>query len=103
MSGIRATSKLLFGNSIRLEVAAAIAASDPGITHATVLAQKLSLPVNVVREELLRLTEAGLLMRLPRPRGQQHQEYERLPDSYWTFAREYLRELQGQEISDLSL
>lgn len=47
----------------------------------------------VIRRELETLAQAGIIVRLPRPRGQRIQEYERLPSEYWGAARSVLAEV----------
>jgi hypothetical protein len=94
---VRARSKRLFGSAYRLEVAAAIGEADPGVVDVPSVTAAIGLPVErytVIRLELENLARAGLVMRLPRPRGQRIQEYERLPSQYWAAARTVLEEVR---------
>jgi predicted signal transduction protein with EAL and GGDEF domain len=91
---VRKLSKRLFGNRYRLEVAAAIADAEPSVVYARALAEQLQAPANLVGEELHTLADVGLLVLLPRPRGQQQQEFERMPSSYWQLARDFVAELR---------
>lgn len=93
---VRKLSKRLFGNRYRLEIAAAIAEAEPSVVYARALAEQLQAPANLVGEELHTLAEAELLVLLPRPRGQQQQEYQRMASSYWELARRLLDELKGR-------
>ncbi len=92
MEEIREVSKRVLGNRYRLEVAAAIAEQEPGVFHVRLLADKLRLPDNKVRDELVKFTEAGLIQLLPKIRGQQ--DYRREESVYWAFAQELIKELR---------
>lgn len=92
---VRLKSKLLFGGTYRIEVAAAVAAADPGVVTVGGIVEALELPAELyttVRAELEILAKAELLMRLPRPRGQRVQEYERMPSAYWDASRQLIYE-----------
>ncbi len=99
MEELREFSKKLYGGSYRLEVAARIAAAEPGIVTAPDLTADLSLPAEnytVVRLELEKLAQIGLLLRLPKPRGQRIQEYERMPSEFWEASRKVLEEVSAR-------
>jgi hypothetical protein len=98
---LRRISKALFGSRYRLEVAAAVAAAEPNVVYVHGLGERLGLADNLVRLEIGHFEEAGLLIRLPRPPGQQHQHYERMPSSYWHLARLLLDELEPSVASEL--
>jgi hypothetical protein len=98
-SEIRRTSKILYGTSYRLEVAAVVARAEPGVVSVGDVLALVEVPgenASVVRKELEALTNAGLLTRLPRPHGQKVQEYERLPNDYWESARSIYDQLVAQ-------
>ncbi len=94
---IREVSKRVLGNRYRLEVAAVIAEQEPGVFHVRLLADKLRLPDNKVRDELVKFAEVGLIQQLPKIRGQQ--DYRREESVYWTFARELMNELRKKRSS----
>lgn len=83
MDEIRRISKNLLGNRYRLEVAAAIARAEPAVVSAQAMATELGIAQNLIRAELLKLADAGLVLRLPRVSGQQLQEYQRLESVFW--------------------
>jgi len=92
---VRRISKALFGNGYALEIAAAIASWQSPTVHARELARELAVPDNLVHPVLRRLVEAGILVRLPRPRGQQYQEFERMPSLYWELCRQLFEEVSA--------
>lgn len=94
MEEIREISKRVLGNRYRLEVAAAIGEQEPGVFHVRLLADKLRLPDNKVRDELVKFSEAGLIQLLPKIRGQQ--DYRREESVFWAFAQEFVKELRTQ-------
>src|SRR2546421_8218138 len=101
-SAIRELSKVLFGSAYRLEAAAAIAQAEPGIVSVPQIADDLKLSasqIGVVRVEFDHFVEAGILLKLPRPRGQRVQEYERLPTSYWALARAFYADVLAKAAS----
>lgn len=87
---IRAFSKATFGNKYRLELAAAIASAEPPVVSATQLSEAIGVPPNMVREDLVKFADVALLIRLPRPRGQSLQEFQRVESGYWDNALELL-------------
>jgi len=95
---VREISKALFGSRYRLEVAAALADIEPSVLHVRGLAEQLALADNLVRLELLHFEGAHLLVRLPRPPGQQQQHFERMSSAYWQLARELLEEVRSVAI-----
>jgi len=95
----REVSKILLGSSYRLEVAVAVAQAEPGVVHLRGLASQLELVDSLVRVELGHFERAGLLMRLPKPKGQQQQDYERLPSAFWDLSRALLAELRAEGAS----
>ncbi len=96
---VRERSKILLGSLYRLEVAAAIAEANPGVVHTRGLADQLGLSDNLVRAEILHFEKAGLLLRLPRPKGQQQQDFERMPSVYWQMSLMLLDELRQKSAS----
>ncbi|HEX9776119.1 MAG TPA: hypothetical protein VGB83_11150 [Actinomycetota bacterium] len=87
MDELRTRSKLLFGNKLRAEIGALIAVAEPGVIYARELAQCLHVADSQVQPELKRLTQAGLLVQMPKPAGQSIQYYERMPHPYWEACR----------------
>jgi hypothetical protein len=96
---VRERSKVLLGSLYRLEVAAAIAKADLGVVHIRGLADQLGLSDGLVRAEILHFEKAGLLLRLPRPKGQQQQDFERMPSVFWRMSRMLLDELRQKSLS----
>jgi len=96
---VRERSKILLGSLYRLEVAAAIANADPGVVHIRGLADQLRLSDGLVRAEMLHFEKAGLLLRLPRPKGQQQQDFERMPSIFWRMSQILLDELRQKSES----
>jgi|SRR6266496_2484157 predicted transcriptional regulator len=90
---VRENSKILLGSSYRLEVAAAVAQAEPGVVHVRGLADQLALKDNLVSLEIGHFERAGLLVRLPKPKGQQQQDYERMPSVFWEMSRALHQEL----------
>jgi hypothetical protein len=78
---VRRKSKILFGNSDRVQVADAIHRSEDGAVNATDLASELDLPNPRVRAQLLAFAEAGLLT--PHVKGPGKHWYLRAPSMYW--------------------
>jgi hypothetical protein len=96
---VRETSKTLLGSLYRLEVAAAIAQAEPGVVHIRGVADQLRLTDSLVRAEIIHFEKAGLLLRLPKPRGQQQQDFERGPSVYWEMSQMLLEELRQKSAS----
>jgi predicted transcriptional regulator len=94
---VRRISKLLLGSRYRLEVAAAIAGADPGVVHVREVAADLGLTDNLVRLEFQHFEEAGVLLRLERPQGQQRQYFERMPSAYWELVRVLAEDAERSE------
>ncbi len=91
-----------------MEVAAAIGAAAQGVVTTGEVAEAMGIPgenVTVVRKELENFARANLLARLPRPRGERIQRYERLPSAYWDLAAALLQEasLAGDNATDKRL
>jgi hypothetical protein len=77
-------SKLLFGNRHRLRIGDCIAPRT--LLTAREIASELHLADSVVRAELLRLAEAGLLIALPSV--QKERFFETVADPFWAYCRE---------------
>lgn len=77
---LRARSRGLFGNLDRLEVAAAIAASD-GVVNATDLQWELRIANNRVRAQLVALADLGFLQPVSIEARKRH--YLRLESPFW--------------------
>jgi DNA-binding transcriptional ArsR family regulator len=77
-------SKLLFGNRHRLRIGDCVAQRN--LVTAREVAAELRLADSVVRAELLRLAEAGLLIALPSV--QKERFFEQVPDPFWAYCRE---------------
>jgi chromosomal replication initiator protein len=81
---LREQSKLLFGNSDRLEVALAVAQSDLDAVNATDLAEVLAgWPNNRIRAQLVALARVGLLQSMPRDDDSGKIWYRRMPAHFW--------------------
>ena len=89
---LRNCSKLLFGNADRVEVAAAIARSEPGALFSRALATELQWPDNRVQLQLKQFAAAGLFVALPPVGGERRVYYERIASSYWRAAAELEKE-----------
>lgn len=94
---VRRISRALLGNGYALEISVAIATSTVPTVHARELARRLGIPDNLCASVLKRFVEAGILLRMERPRGQQQQEYERMPSSYWELCRGLLEDIRVLE------
>lgn len=100
---VRRISKLLFGNRLRLETAAAIA-TDPGeALYARALAQRLDINDNQAAAELKTLERAGLLERVPHDAGGPTVLYRRVPSAYWKHASEVFQETWDKAAKDSSV
>jgi hypothetical protein len=77
-------SKLLFGNRHRLRIGNCIAPRN--LVTAREVASELHLADSVVRAELLRLAEAGLLIAMPSV--QKERFFETVLDPFWDYCRE---------------
>jgi hypothetical protein len=89
----REYSELMFRSRYRIEIAQAISRSDPPIVYVKGLAEMTGLPDNRVHKEVHCLERLKLLVRLPRPRGQQLQEYQVVPSPFWEFVCELAAEI----------
>lgn len=78
-------------------MAAAIAEQEPGNFRVRLVAGRLRLPDNKVRDELVKFTEAGLIQLLPKIRGQQ--DYRREESVHWDFAQELMKEVRKKQSS----
>jgi hypothetical protein len=83
---IRARSRALFGNLDRLEVAAAIAASDDGVVNATDLQWELRIANNRVRAQLVGLADLGFLQQVSTEARKRY--YVRLKSPFWSMCLE---------------
>jgi DNA-binding transcriptional ArsR family regulator len=77
-------SKLLFGNRHRLRIGDCLASKT--LVTAREVASQLHLADSVVRAELLRLSDAGLLHALPSV--QKERFFETVVDPFWDYCRE---------------
>ena len=89
-------SKALFGNRHLLAMAAQIAVGDQELVPRD-LEAGLGLPPSTVHRSLAALATAGLMIRLPRGRGEREQRYRRLEHSFWQAARELHDEARRTE------
>jgi hypothetical protein len=83
-------SKLLFGSALRLPVASVIARARTDAVSVGQVVERLDLPAarySAARAELEKFADAGLLVRVTRPRKQRVQEYRRLDGQYWRAAK----------------
>jgi DNA-binding transcriptional ArsR family regulator len=87
-------SKLLFGNRHRLRIGDCIASKT--LVTAREIASQLHLADSVVRAELLRLADAGLLHALPSV--QKERFYEMVVDPFWDYCREEVARFGGQPV-----
>jgi hypothetical protein len=90
---IRYFSKVLLGNSYRLEVSALIARSKDGVVYVRQIAHELGVADSVVQPIMKQLAEAGLLSPMPRVRGHQMQEYLRRDSIYWYMCSKLIDEI----------
>lgn len=81
----RETSKAIFGNADRLDVAIYIASAEQPM-FATEIAGELDLPQNRARAQLVVFAQAGLLRELPRDGFRVY--YERSNEKFWTALRD---------------
>jgi hypothetical protein len=88
MGDLRRTSKTLFGSQYRLELACAVADVEPGVFYVRQLAERVSLPDNVVLREIGHFCDAGLLERLDKVDGQQAVYYRRADSHFWALCLE---------------
>ncbi|MDQ1465650.1 MAG: hypothetical protein QOH10_65 [Actinomycetota bacterium] len=77
-------SKLLFGNRHRLRIGDCVAQRT--LVTAREIAAHLRLADSVVRAELLRLADAGLLIAMPSV--QKERFFETVADPFWAYCRE---------------
>ncbi len=84
-------SKLLFGNRHRLRIGECVARRN--LVTAREIAAELRLADSVVRAELLRLVEAGLLTALPSVQKERY--YELTADPFWAYCREEVARFAG--------
>jgi DNA-binding MarR family transcriptional regulator len=96
MSQLSLRSKALFGNRHLLAMAAQIAVGDQEFVPRD-LETGLGLPPSTVHRSLAALATAGLMIRLPRGRGEREQRYRRLEHSFWQAARELHDEARRTE------
>ncbi len=96
--GVR--SKLLFGNTHLLEMAALIAEMDSDVdVRAQEIERVTGLVASTVHRSLTRLSAANLLVRLDREPGEREQRYARQAHPFWDAALT-LRAEQFNERSD---
>jgi hypothetical protein len=79
-------SKLLFGSALRLAIGAYVARAEPAIVSVVSVVEDLGLAAerySAARKELESFADAGLLVRLPKPKGERIQRYERTTNEYW--------------------
>jgi len=93
---VRGVSKLLFGNRLRLEVAAAVATEPTGQVYGRALAERLEINDNQAAGELKALEAAGLLRRLPQKDRRGPILFERLPSAYWELAATFYEEVASR-------
>jgi hypothetical protein len=92
-------SKRLFGSGLRLPVAAFVAEREPGVVSVGDVVEGLELPAaryTAARLELEKFAASGLLMRLPKPRGQRIQYYERIRSPYWEMTAKVISDLRSK-------
>jgi hypothetical protein len=83
-------SKLLFGSALRLPVAGVIARARTEAVSVGQVVERLDLSAarySAARAELEKFADAGLLVRVTRPRKQRVQEYRRVESQYWRHAK----------------
>ena len=88
-------SRAAFGQSYRLEVMLAVAASEDGLVTQTSLARELDLPVSNVQGPVRSLIDSGLLSELPRGDGRSRFLL-RNPSAAWDWARELHNQVTGR-------
>jgi DNA-binding transcriptional ArsR family regulator len=95
---LRLRSRLLFGNSHRLEVGAYIARHK--VVTIREIAAALGVADSLVRPNLKRLEEAGLLEAIPR--SDRNQYFERADDDYFAVCRREVRRGRRQQPASVS-
>jgi len=78
-------SKLLFGNSHLLEMAALIAETSVDL-RAQEFERRMGLVPSTVHRSLMRLSSANLLLRLDREPGEREQRYAKVMHPFWDAA-----------------
>jgi hypothetical protein len=94
---LRRLSKAMFGNSYRLEIAAAIAAAPTELVHAHELSAALVIPSNLVSKQLKDFVAAGVLDDVDQIEGQRYRYFRRLHSPYWTLCWDLLGALRASE------
>lgn len=85
MASRRETSKAIFGNADRLDVALRVASAEQP-TFATELSRELNISQNRARAQLVVFADAGLLRELPRDGFRVY--YERNNEKFWAALRD---------------
>ena len=98
IQALRRYSREMFRSDYRIEVGCAIAEADPPIVFVKGLAEVLALPDNRVQKEVKALERLGLLTALPRPGGQQRQEYQVVSSGFWAFLTGLAGELKSSAL-----
>jgi hypothetical protein len=96
--GTRQYSREMFRSDYRIEVGCAIVTTDPPIVFVGGLAEVTGIKDNRVQKEVKALERLGLLTALPRPRGQQTQEYQVVPSAFWAFLGALAGELEANTV-----
>jgi RNA polymerase sigma factor (sigma-70 family) len=89
----RELSKLLFGNRLRLESAAALATDPEGVVYARSLAQRLGINDNQAAAELKTFEQAGLVEQVSREVSPRAVSYRRVPSAFWALAASFFDEV----------
>jgi hypothetical protein len=97
---VRDRSKLLFGNRDKLEVLSAIGGLTDQALCAADIESRVGLANNRVRAQLIILAKLGLLIALPRGRGERIQWYQRVPSPLWSASAALYEEWGQQSASD---
>jgi hypothetical protein len=87
----------MFGNSYRLEIAAAIGTAPTSLLHAHELALELAVPDNLVSKQLKDFVAAGILDNVDQIEGQRYRYFRRLDGPYWALCHDLLAALQDSE------
>jgi hypothetical protein len=93
---VRRISTFLFGNSTRLEVAAAIGRLEGKPISVKVVSQESGIEANRVQEQIAHFRRAGMLIPTFDPESRR-KDHLTVSSSYWTSAERLLEELRDRE------
>jgi hypothetical protein len=92
----RKLSKALFGNSHRVEIAAAVGRASTELVTAHDIALELGISDNLVGSQLKSFVHSGVMDDFPGVEGQRYRYFRRLENPYWDVAQNMLNHWLGQ-------